>query len=128
MNKSEICNSFCFVFFSEKLRLGRRTAASCRDEALYTNRSGFCSLTPQRRFFQQDPTRRSLMTSQKNSSHSFFFFFFAPVCRRVPLSPSAGSIICRPHPTVHQVIICGSQDCPATWGRHCKMTGGPDGV
>lgn len=58
----------------------------------------FCSLTPQRRFFQQDPTRRSLMTSQKNSSHSFFFFF-APVCRRVPLSPSAGSIICRPHPS-----------------------------
>lgn len=33
----------------------------------------FCSLTPRRCFFQQDPTRRSLMTSQKNSSHSFIF-------------------------------------------------------
>lgn len=34
------------------------------------------------------------------------------------LSPSA----------MTQVIICGSQDWLAIWGRHCEMTGGPVGV
>lgn len=35
----------------------------------------------------------------------------------------------RPPPSaVAQVMICGSQDWLATWGRHCVMTRGPVGV
>ena len=90
---------------------------------------------------------RSLkLTSQKNSSHSFH-----PSARRQtvcrcdppPHPPStlrvflqAGSRSCSsPLPplslvpsTVAQVMICGSQDWLATWGRHCVMTRGPVGV
>lgn len=83
MNKSEICNSFCLVFFIEKLRLGRRTAASCRDEALYTNRSGvFLLLNASETFFPARPNEEEFDDITKEE-FSLRFFFFLPQCADV---------------------------------------------
>lgn len=50
-------------------------------------------------------------------------------CRPGPVSalPSPPHSLFPPS-AVAQVIICGSQDWLATWGRHWVMTGGPVGV
>lgn len=46
----------------------------------------------------------------------------------IPMSPSAGRVPLPPSSTVAQVMICGSQDWLATWGRHWVTTRGPVGV
>lgn len=67
---------FLFVFFSEKLRLGRRTAASCRDEALYTNRSGvFLLLNASETFFPARPNEEEFDDITKEQ---FSLLFFCP--------------------------------------------------
>lgn len=60
------------------------------------------------------------------------------VCRLDPMIPPAGVCVWGGEPApflllpvsycMAQVMICGSQDWLATWGRHCTMTGGPVGV
>lgn len=91
----------------------------------------------QQRSCHQNTTSRSLtLTSQKHSPHSFYpSAMWKTACRRDPVTPSAGGVL-NPLLSSHsltpsamaQVIICGSQDWLAIWGRHCEMIGGPVGV
>lgn len=119
-----------FVFFSVKISDKVEELQQPAGMKLCTHKKILHVLAPQRLrevcfffFF----TARLEWEEFTKSSPSFFCFFKPPVCRRVPLSPSAGARP-QPNPTVHQLMICGSQDCAATWGRHWAMTGGPAGV
>lgn len=91
----------------------------------------------QRRFCHRHTTSRSLkLTSQKYSSHSLHpSARRQTVCRSDHMTLSAGrvlNLLLSSHSlalsAMAQVIICGSQDWLAIWGRHCEMTGGPVGV
>lgn len=66
-------------------------------------------------------------TSHKYSCGSFSNLSEAAVCSSP--SPSAGSHSAAVSPSAEaHVMICGSQDWLATWGRHWEMTRGPVGV
>lgn len=108
-----------------------RTAASCTDGALDTTHAGHFAPGLQM-FLATLVTEMMVNSSWKETSHKYSCGSFsnlseAAVCSSP--SPSAGSHSAAVSPSAEaHVMICGSQDWLATWGRHWEMTRGPVGV
>lgn len=114
----------CATVFNE-FSSRRRTAASWVDEALYTKDLEYFSRQGPWMFFSDALVTKTQIWHHKGTA-------VTPVIKAATCSPSTGpgpeTVSPSPSPPSTQVIICGSQDWLASWGRQWLMTRGPGGV